>query len=136
MSPKTKTLAGGLIVRTSSMLDKKESRQENRGSPAEVFLWWGILGGCRGFGEAGEYSCIGMVLIELHSNSVGIMLLHGYSLVGLLCFSWGHLVGARLDNCFWMKLYSCITFSVKLLIKSWCKYSSIVVTSFYSVLLI
>ena len=34
----------------------------------------------------GEYSCIGMVLIELHGNSVGIMLLHGYSLVGLLFF--------------------------------------------------
>ena len=83
----------------------------------------GYSGGGRGRcgGLAGKRLCGSMISIELHRNSVGITLPHGCSPVGLLRLSGRLLAGALLDDCLGMKLYSCITFSVKLLIKSRCK---------------
>ena len=93
---------------------------KHRGSPTLVFLWWGILGGCEGL--AGERPCGGMILIKLQSKSVGTRF-HMSVLMWVYSVFLGSLLeGVPLEDCFWMKLYSCITFSVKLLIKSRCRF--------------
>ena len=85
--------------------------RKHRSSPTKVFFWSSVLGGF-----AGERPCRGAISIKLHSNFVRIALPHGCSPLSFLRLS-----GTLLDDCFWMQLYSCITFSVNFLIKSRCK---------------